>query len=173
MTPDPPTSPNASMPTTTGFTVTAPGVVVRPNPSVAATATPSPRAVPAPAPRKRGAAKRKAPAGKRPRKASGAASKAAAARQAKVAARTTDTLRLVQGLRAAWEQAVASHKVRVTAQFGVLQAALQKGKAVKPRDVEKVRAAMKLRVKGHKGRAKDLRHVEEALALALGRVRDA
>jgi hypothetical protein len=81
-------------------------------------------------------------------------------------------------LRRDWKDAVQNHGMRVEAQFNELRRRLRvkpKGKQPKglpaAKDAELIRALVaRVRIKADKGRAKDLRHVEEALRQALDRL---
>jgi hypothetical protein len=84
--------------------------------------------------------------------------------------RATEAVRLVQGLQASWRDAVEAHRLRVDAQFRALSHSLSNGKRLKTKDIERAQAAVKIRIKPKKGRAKDLRHVEAALDKALSRI---
>lgn len=161
-------------------------LVEKPRDATAATAAPKPETKTRPARTTHGPAKdavrrpatpgrahhvggtaRKAPASKPAAKArrNGASTKARAL--AKGAA-GLDAVRLLRGLHASWQDAVEAHRLRVAGQFRLAEAGFA-GKH-KARDVEKARAALKVRLKPKKGRAKDLRRVEDALATVLARV---
>lgn len=81
-----------------------------------------------------------------------------------------DAVRLLGGLHASWEDTLEAHRVRVEGRFKEAQRALGLGKRRKAKDLERVRAALKVHLKPRKGRAKDLRRVESALDTVLGRV---
>jgi hypothetical protein len=83
-----------------------------------------------------------------------------------------------EALRRDWRDATQHHALRIEAQFKELQKRLRapsKGRQTKglpsARDAEHIRTLMaRVRIKADKGRAKDLRHVEEALRQALDRL---
>ena len=83
-----------------------------------------------------------------------------------------------EGLRKDWKDAVQQHQLRVDAQFAELrrrlrvQATGQQPKGLpSAKDAAQIRALVAgVRVKAGKGRAKDLRRVEEALRQALDRL---
>jgi len=89
-----------------------------------------------------------------------------------------EAAREAQALRADWREAVQHHELRVTAQFQELLRRLRarpKGRQPKglpsAKDAQHIRALLAgVRVKSGKGRAKDLRHVERAVAAALERL---
>lgn len=80
-----------------------------------------------------------------------------------------------EALRKDWKEAMQHHALRVDAQFAELRRRLRakpKGKQPKglpsAKDAEHIRALVaRVRIKAGKGRAKDLRRVEEALRQAL------
>ena len=89
-----------------------------------------------------------------------------------------EAAREAQALRADWREALQHHELRVTAQFQELARRLRvraKGPPSKglpsTKDAQHIRSLLaSVRVKSGKGRAKDLRHVERALAHALDRL---
>lgn len=89
-----------------------------------------------------------------------------------------DALRESETLRRDWRDAVQQHGLRVSAQFKELQRRLRtrtKGKQPKglpsAKDAEIIRGlAAQVRVKAEKGRAKDLKRVEDALRRALDKL---
>ena len=84
----------------------------------------------------------------------------------------------VDSLEADWRDAVQHHVLRLEAQFRELRRRLKakpKGRQPKglpsAKDAEHIRATVaQVRVKADKGRAKDLRHVEDALRGALDKL---
>lgn len=97
---------------------------------------------------------------RRPRKSSARARKPAG----------QDPIRLLAGLRASWQDTLAAHRVRGEGRFREAERKLRSGRRIKARDLERVRADLKVHLKPRKGRAKDLRRVEAALDAVLGRV---
>jgi hypothetical protein len=83
-----------------------------------------------------------------------------------------EAARHVDGLHSLWRNALKAHSLRVEAQFRVLSQALAGKRRRSAKDLERVRAATKVHLKPRKGRAKDLKRVEEALDAALARMRD-
>jgi hypothetical protein len=89
-----------------------------------------------------------------------------------------DALREADALRKDWKESVQHHLLRIDAQFEELHRRLRPpAKGRRPqglpsaKDAEHIRALVaRVRVKADKGRAKDLRHVEEALRQALDRL---
>jgi hypothetical protein len=89
-----------------------------------------------------------------------------------------EALRESDTLRKDWKDSVQHHLLRVDAQFKELQRRLRsppKGRQPKglpsAKQAEEIRALIaRVRVKADKGRAKDLRHVEEALRQALDKL---
>jgi hypothetical protein len=87
-------------------------------------------------------------------------------------------VREAQALRADWREAVQHHELRVAAQFQELARRMRirpKGPQAKglpsAKDAEHIRALLAgVRVKPGKGRAKDLKHIERALAAAIERL---
>lgn len=87
-------------------------------------------------------------------------------------------LRETEALRKDWKDATQHHVLRIEAQFKELQRRLRtrpKGKQPKglpsARDAEHIRSlAAQVRVKADKGRAKDLKHVEDALRRILDKL---
>ena len=99
------------------------------------------------------------------------------ARPRKAAPRTqarppVDLDRLARRLEADWQVALRSHEAAVHRQFHDLRAALRTRKPAKlaGKDAVKLRAALAPKLKPKRGRAKDLRRVEDALGGALARL---
>ena len=89
-----------------------------------------------------------------------------------------EAVREAQALRADWREAVQHHELQVAAQFQeLLQRMRARPQGPQPKglpttkDAQHIRALLAgVRVKSGKGRAKDLRHVEKALAAAIERL---
>ena len=89
-----------------------------------------------------------------------------------------EALAETDALRKDWKESVQHHQLRVDAQFAELRRRLRaKAQGRQPaglpsaKDAEHIRALVgRVRVKTAKGRAKDLRHVEEALRQALDKM---
>lgn len=89
-----------------------------------------------------------------------------------------DALVETDALRQDWKEAVQHHQLRVEAQFEELRRRLRtkpRGRQPKglpsAKDAEHIRSVVAgVRVKSGKGRAKDLRQVEEALRAAIDRL---
>lgn len=89
-----------------------------------------------------------------------------------------DAIAEADALRKDWKEALQHHQLRVDAQFDELRRRLRakpKGKQPKglpsAKDAEHIRSLVAhVRVKSGKGRAKDLRRVEEALRQAIDRL---
>jgi hypothetical protein len=89
-----------------------------------------------------------------------------------------DAAREADALRKDWKEALQHHQLRVDAQFAELRRRLRakpKGRQPKglpsAKDAEHIRALVAhVRIKTGKGRAKDLRHVEDALRQALDKL---
>lgn len=82
------------------------------------------------------------------------------------------TARQVTLLRTTWERTLEAHRLRVTAQLNALEKGVAAAKGPGIKELAKIGAATRLDIKPRKGRAKDLRHVEQALDRALERLRD-
>jgi predicted phage gp36 major capsid-like protein len=162
--PDPET---VAQPTITLTPLTLPAKSPRParNPE----ATPAKRAAPGRKPA-RPAAKAKAGATKS-RTASKSAKSTGKATKPAVPAPARDAARLLEGLHSSWRSALEAHRLRVEGQFRVVQGSLTAPKRRATKDIEKLRTDVKVHLKPSKGRAKDLRRVEDALDKALSRLR--
>jgi hypothetical protein len=87
-------------------------------------------------------------------------------------------LRELEALRKEWKGTVDQHQLRVEAQFRELarrlkakDAGIQQKGLPATKDAERIHAVLaRVKVKPAKGRAKDLRHVEDAVAAAIDRL---
>ena len=86
------------------------------------------------------------------------------------AAPKADWVPVAAELHSAWLNALQAHQLRVESQFRELLTAAQAGRRLKARDQERLQSSLKVSLKPRKGRAKDLRRVEDALDKALSRL---
>lgn len=77
---------------------------------------------------------------------------------------------LTAGLHESWRESLEAYRLRVEAQFRELKHAVQGKKPLGAKATASAKSALKTNVKPRKGRAKDLKRVEEAVAKALGHV---
>lgn len=160
MTPDPAT-PALGASSSNVLAALAPGVPGKPLGEPGAAAEPVAPKVARSNPRRKG-----------PRKTVPAPVKGKKTAKANPAAPARDAARLLEGLHSSWRSALEAHRLRVEGQFRVVQGALAAPKRPNAKELERLRAAVKVHLKPRKGRAKDLRRVEDALDKALSRLRD-